>query len=173
MEITIPKFTLRVEIVILFVVLSFIIWSHLICSCTTISAMEGMAVAKKAVEKLTNMTKKKGDKEGFTPANTNFGESSVTGLKPINTASWFTPNLTYSPGEKISPAIQKILDRPSYTPLPEGELDFFAKTKFSGECCGNNSSYSNSMGCACTSVKDYEYLRGRGGNNWPQDPEGY
>jgi len=47
-------------------------------------------------------------------------------------------------------------------PLPEGELVFFDKTKFSPECCP--SSYSNGEGCVCASPEQMQYLNQRGGN---------
>ena len=47
-------------------------------------------------------------------------------------------------------------------PLPEGELVFFDKTKFSPECCP--STYSTGAGCACASPEQMQYLNQRGGN---------
>ena len=47
-------------------------------------------------------------------------------------------------------------------PLPEGELVFFDKTKFSPECCP--SSYSTGEGCVCASPEQMQYLNQRGGN---------
>lgn len=41
----------------------------------------------------------------------------------------------------------------------------FKNTSFKPECCPNT--YSNSMGCACMSTKQYNYLETRGGNNVP------
>jgi hypothetical protein len=41
----------------------------------------------------------------------------------------------------------------------------FKNTSFKPECCPNT--YSNSMGCACMSTKQYNYLVHRGGNNVP------
>jgi len=41
----------------------------------------------------------------------------------------------------------------------------FKNTAFKPECCPNT--YSNSMGCACMSTKQYNYLENRGGNNVP------
>jgi hypothetical protein len=55
--------------------------------------------------------------------------------------------------------------KPQPIPLPEGELDMFANTPFKPECCPNT--YSNSSGCACTTVQQYRYLTDRGGNNVP------
>jgi hypothetical protein len=105
-------------------------------------------------------------KEGFVGANTNYGESSMYNEPPVSTTSWFTPNLTYSPGQPVSQGIQNILNRPKQAvPLPDGEMLMFKNTKFSGECCPNT--YSNSMGCACMTVDQYNYLIDRGGNNVP------
>jgi hypothetical protein len=47
----------------------------------------------------------------------------------------------------------------SYSPL------MFKNTAFKPECCPNT--YSNSMGCACMSTSQYNYLETRGGNNVP------
>jgi len=47
-------------------------------------------------------------------------------------------------------------------PLPEGELFFFADNKFKPECCP--STYSDSMGCACLSQDQVNYINQRGGN---------
>jgi hypothetical protein len=105
-------------------------------------------------------------KEGFTGANTNYGESSMYNEPPVSTTSWFTPNLSYSPGQPVSQGIQNILNRPKQpVPLPDGEMLMFKNTLFSGECCPNT--YSNSMGCACMTVDQYNYLIDRGGNNVP------
>jgi hypothetical protein len=104
--------------------------------------------------------------EGFTGANTNNGESSMYNEPPVSTTSWFTPNLTYTPGQPVSQGIQNILNRSKQpVPLPEGEMLMFKNTQFSGECCPNT--YSNSMGCACMTVDQYNYLIDRGGNNVP------
>ena len=42
---------------------------------------------------------------------------------PIMTASWFTPNLTFAPGQKPGKGAEDILNRePQPVPLPEGQL---------------------------------------------------
>jgi hypothetical protein len=108
-------------------------------------------------------------KEGFVGANTNYGQSSkysLTNKKGVNTSSWFSPNLTYKKGGKEGKAVQNILNRQKQpVPLPEGQLLMFANTPFKPECCPN--AYSNSMGCACMTVDQYNYLIDRGGNNVP------
>ena len=48
-------------------------------------------------------------------------------------------------------------------PLPEGELFFFKDTKFSPDACPGT--YSNSMGCAMMSQRQFNYLVTRAGNN--------
>ena len=107
--------------------------------------------------------------EGFAGANTSYGESSQFDLannKPLDTTSWFSPNLVITPGEKPSAGAQAILERPQQpVPLPKGELLMFANTPFKPECCPNT--YSNSSGCACMTDEQYNYLITRGSNNVP------
>ena len=97
-------------------------------------------------------------KEPFVGANTNYGQSSQFDL--INSVSSSAP---YKPmgqnSVEFSQRKQQIL------PLQEGELDFLANVDFKPDCCPNT--YSNSMGCACLTMKDYNYLITRGSNNVP------
>ena len=122
-------------------------------------------------ESASNPGTRRGGKrvESFTGANTNYGESSKFSLtmgNSVDTSSWFTPNLTYAAGTTGSKGVQNILNRQQQpVPLPEGELLMFANTPFKPECCPN--AYSNSTGCACMTVDQYNYLINRGGNNVP------
>lgn len=85
---------------------------------------------------------------------------------PLDPSMWGSPNLTWKQGETKPSAVVEFLNRPQQQlPLKEGELDFLANTKFAPSCCP--SAYSNSMGCACLAVGDYNYLINRGGNNVP------
>jgi hypothetical protein len=108
-------------------------------------------------------------KEGFAGANTNYGLSSSYNLKkytPVDTSSWYQPDMVVKPGQPLNPAVKAFLARPKQQlPLPEGQLDFFANTPFKPECCPNI--YSNSQGCACMDTMSYNYLIQRGGNNVP------
>ena len=79
-------------------------------------------------------------------------------LIPINTAAWFNPSLNK---DKQSPTQQK-------EPIPENSMLFLANTEFKSSCCAKGSGYSNSMGCACLSAKQTNYLLDRGGNNVPR-----
>jgi hypothetical protein len=160
MEISIGSYKFRGEILILIVIVGLILFGHTLCGCSKVTAKEGLQVAAKVMNNL---------KEGFSPANTNNGDSARYTLgdyTPVNTASWFQANLALAPGQKPSKGAQKIWDRKKQPiPLPEGELDMFATTPFKGSCCPNT--YSTSTGCACMTVDQYNYLNGRGGNNVP------
>jgi hypothetical protein len=109
-------------------------------------------------------------KEGFVGANTNYGQSSPYTLGqdvPVDTSKWGQPDLVVTPGQPLSPGVKAILDRePQPVPLPEGEMLMFANTPFKPECCPNT--YSNSMGCACMTAEQYNYIGPlRSGNNVP------
>jgi len=194
MEITVFGVKLRLGVIILIVVLYWLLWGHVLCSCSRVGLLEGVVGSIAGVTQDGSSDDKKckdenGDPalnedgtpvckpdmpsldttEGFVGANTNYGESSkysLTNYKPIKTSSWFTPNLTYKKGGKEGKAVQNILNREKQpVPLPEGQLLMFANTPFKPECCPN--AYSNSMGCACMTVDQYNYLIDRGGNNVP------
>jgi hypothetical protein len=53
----------------------------------------------------------------------------------------------------------------AYEAANDNELFAFQNSTFKPECCPNT--YSNSMGCACMSGGQYNYLIMRGGNNVP------
>ena len=122
-----------------------------------------------ASEKVIKGEKQKAGTEAFTGANINYGQSSPYDLAsntPVDTSSWSAPNMVVTPGQPLSPAVQKFLDRPQQPiPLPEGQLTFLAGSQFKPECCP--STYSTSQGCWCGTSKDYNYLITRGGNNVP------
>jgi hypothetical protein len=168
MEISIFGFKFRLEILILIVVVYWIMAGHLLCSCATFPLMEGMQSAVEAVSTSTSEKDKK--KEGFVGP-INDGESSAYTLGSYNgvimpTSKWGRPNLTVVPGQPLSKGVQNILNREKQpVPLPEGELNMFETTPFKPECCPN--AYSNSSGCACMTVDQYNYLITRGGNNVP------
>ena len=108
--------------------------------------------------------------EGFVGSNNKaygpeFGSSKAPGyiMRPD---TWAMPTLAYSKGTTPSAGAEAILNRPRQPiPLPEGELDMFATTKFDGKCCPN--AFSTSMGCACMTTGQLDYLHARGGNNVP------
>jgi hypothetical protein len=167
MDISIFGFKLNLEVLILIGVVYLILVGHTLCGCSRVGLMEGLDVmktaavgAKKAVDKKT---------EGFSGANTNYGESSSYDLSsdvPVNTSSWSAQNMTVVKGQPLSKGVKQFLARePQPVPLPEGEMSLFANTPFKPECCPNT--YSNSTGCACMTGEQYNYLILRGGNNVP------
>ena len=167
------EITLRVEIIILIAIVLFILWGHVICSCSKVSLVEGVSSVISFLTPNQHQYQLETTfptmNEGFTGANTNYGQSapfSLTKNKPINTTSWFTPNLSYAAGATPGKGAEKILNRPAQPiPLPEGEMLMFATTEFKPECCPN--AYSTSTGCACMDMNSYNYLINRGGNNVP------
>ena len=150
MEVSIGSYKFRLEILILIVIVFWIMFGHVLCSCCLFN--------KKF--------------EGFVGANnssngTQFGSSKMQGYI-MNPSTWSMPSLNYSPGTTHSAGVKAIWNRPKQPiPLPKDELDMFATTEFKPECCPN--AYSNSSGCACMTVKQYNYLHNRGGNNVPYD----
>jgi hypothetical protein len=86
----------------------------------------------------------------------------------VNLTKWVSDAMRYSKGM----GNENKLDSNQYhsgppIPLPEGEMFFFKDTKFEPSCCPGT--YSNSMGCACLSKKQFQYLTMRGGNNTVPD----
>lgn len=172
MEISIGSYKFRLEILILIVVVSWVMFGHLLCSCCLISFKEGMEVmtGKKTVEQVTKNKEQTNKKEGFVGANNVAAGPEFAGASSpdyiMNPSTWSMPTLTYSPGTTPDAGVKAIWDRPKQPiPLPKGELNMFATTPFAPECCPN--AYSSSTGCACMTVDQYNYLRDRGSNNVP------
>ena len=111
-----------------------------------------------------------GRKEGFVSSNNKaYGPEFESSKAPgyiMNPDTWAMPTLSYSMGTTPSAGAESILNRPRQPiPLPEGELDMFATTKFDPKCCPN--AFSTSTGCACMTTGQLDYLHARGGNNVP------
>jgi hypothetical protein len=190
MEVSIGSYKFRLEILLLIVIVSWVMFGHMLCSCSRVGLMEGMAMMKEGltgtparkaivaknvnqnnipVEDTTTTT----TTEGFVGSNNmssgpEFAAAQSSGYI-MNPSKWAMPTLTYSPGTTPSAGVQAIWDRPKQQiPLPEGQLDMLANTEFKPECCPNT--YSNSSGCACLDIGSYNYLRERGSNNVPYSP---
>jgi hypothetical protein len=174
MEISIGSYKVRVEILVLIVIVFWIMFGHLLCSCSRVTMAEGLSMmtkeglTQKRTTKIamTNMA----TKEGFIGANNVTAGPEFAGANTpdyiMNPSTWSKPTLTYSPGTKPDAGVKAIWDRPKQPiPLPKDEMFLFATTEFKPECCPN--AYSTSTGCACMDVNTYDYLRNRGGNNVP------
>ena len=93
-----------------------------------------------------------------------WGPIKDTETEDVNLTKWVSDAMRYSKGM----GNENHLDSYQYNsgppiPLPEGEMFFFKDTKFDSSCCP--STYTSSMGCACLSKKQFQYLTMRGGNN--------
>ena len=175
MDISILGYKVSVELLILIGVIYIIMVIHtMMGTCNMpllLEGMTGLPVTVNGPQPASDVYRGNRNKnvEGFTPANTNYGESSsfsLTESDAPNTSNWGRPTLVVRPGEPTPPGVQAILDRPAQPiPLPEGQMSMFATTPFKPECCPT--AYSHSSGCACMTVDQYDYLRQRGGNNVP------
>ena len=183
MDLIIGSYKCRLEICLLIIIISWILFGHLFCSCSRIGFKEGFEIGKQLYNDVTKKeefggkkrknTKEKYEnknkKEGFKNISTgfNFADSKAnTYYKDPST--WSSPNLVYSsgavPGSDSN--LVNFYDRPKQPiPLPEGEMNMFATTQFKPECCPNT--YSTGSGCACMTVDQYKYLKNRGSNNVP------
>jgi len=182
MDISIGSCNFRLEILIAIVVVFWILFGHLLCGCCNVNLFEGMKTLTSSYLTSTgNLSSEPSSSstsgstsgslvEGFTSANNVAFSPQFAGAKSpdyiTKPSSWGIPTLTYSPGTKPDAGVLSIWDRPKQPiPLPKGQLDMFATTPFAPECCPNT--YTSSIGCACMTVDQYNYLRERGGNNVP------
>ena len=184
MEISIGSYKFRLEIIIAIIIVFWIMFGHLLCSCSRVTMYEGMQIMKEKMTSgsgskpktsiaMTNMldaNAKATTVEGFTGANNSASGPEFAGAKTpdyiMNPSTWSMPTLTYSPGTRPDAGVQAIWNRPKQPiPLPKDELDMFATTEFKPECCPN--AYSSSTGCACMTTGQYDFLRSRGFNNVP------
>ena len=187
MQLNILGFKIGVEMLILIGVIYLIFIYHAVRPCVNMPLLyEGLtsmtpgakagassiaAKSDKAKVPTTTGMGGGGKKEGFSSG---YGAYNLDNAEPYkladysmpDTSKWFQPNLTVQPGQPLSAGVKQILDRPEQpVPLPEGEMLMFANTEFTPEACP--STYSNSMGCANMTVKQFNYLQTRGGNNVP------
>jgi hypothetical protein len=147
--------TFRLVVVIIILFAFWVIFGHIICSCTNFrESFESMN--KRIFNYYTAPIMPGYAKEGMA----NIGDTVP------NAGGWNAPSLAYKKGKRPSKGVKNILNRQKQPiPLPDGEMDMFATTQFKPECCPN--AYSSSTGCACMTVKQYNYLIDRGGNNVP------
>lgn len=187
MDISIGPYKFRLEILILIGLLLWVIFGHVVCSCSRVGLMEGYTAMKDGIEAADASVKKqvakkdmtsgdssaatatvnaKAGKEGFANLGNFSPDYQSADYQGANTSSWSMPTLEYTKGGKLNAGAQAILDRPKQPiPLPEGELDMFATTEFKPECCPNT--YTSGSGCACMTTQQAQYLWNRGLNNVP------
>lgn len=146
MEIKIFGYEVRVEVVIACVIIGMVMGLMMFCDCFQYSLIEGMT------------KKNKTGKEGFKNLNNN-----DLHIDDSYTMGWVQTAKRYASGMGNENRLNTYKDNVGTpVPLPEGELFFFADNKFKPECCP--STYSDSMGCACLSQAQVDYVNQRGGN---------
>ena len=180
MNIKLFGYEIRAEIAIACILIGMFMGLIMFCDCFQYSIIEGMthspsastpsasatapsaaapAHSAPAAASTTDM-KKNGNKtkEGFTNLSNN---DLIT--DDSYTMGWVQTAKRYASGMGNENRLNSYKDNVGTpVPLPEGELFFFADNKFSPECCP--STYSDSMGCACLSQAQVDYINQRGGN---------
>lgn len=175
MEFSIGSYKCRLEVCLLIIVIAWILFGHLFCSCSRVGMIEGFEIGKNIINTIGKKTSKKenfekkntGKKEGFKNISTGFSFADTkSNTYYSDPSTWSAPTLSFSNGAISAPEEDSILNRPSQPiPLPEGEMSIFAKTQFKPECCPN--AYSTGSGCACMTIDQYKYIKTRGANNIP------
>lgn len=137
MEIVVLGQKLRVEIIVICVVIGYILGAHLLCSCSKISAREGLAMLQ--------------------------GASVDYRMGSDIHSSWENkPELrTNGPNDWYKGLESNVAPNPQQT-VSSGHMDLLSDNKYDPKCCP--STYSSSMGCACVSPEQAKYLNERGGN---------
>ena len=152
MDLSIGHYKMNLYVLLLIIFLCWMMWGHLLCGCSKIGMMEGFSLLSKM------------SKEGFTSLKNmpNVSDVSYVNSPPVNTKYWDNP-ANLKPNDETQ---YNEFQDPSYL-LNKGQLSMLYATKFSPECCANVPAYSNSSGCACLDMNQFDYLRQRGGNNVP------
>ena len=160
MELKLFGYEARLEIVVACIVIGMIAGLFMFCDCFQYSVLEGMTpndVNGKAGVKASDK-KSGGKKEGFVNLSNN-----ELNIDDSYTMGWVQTAKRYASGMGNKNRLNTYKDNVGTpVPLPEGELFFFADNKFKPECCP--STYSDSMGCACLSQDQVDYINQRGGN---------
>ena len=158
MEIKLFGYDVRIEIVVACVIVGMIMGLTLFCDCFQYSLMEGMTTSTAAAATSHNDKNKKKTTEGFKNLSNN-----DLHIDDSYTMGWVETAKRYASGMGNKNRLNTYKDNVGTpVPLPVGELFFFADNKFKPECCP--STYSDSMGCACLSQAQVDYINQRGGN---------
>ena len=154
MELKLFGYEARLEIVVACIVIGMVAGLFMFCDCFQYSILEGMTS-----KDMNGKGKKVNDKkEGFVNLSNN-----ELNIDDSYTMGWVQTAKRYASGMGNKNRLNTYKDNiGTPVPLPEGELFFFTDNKFKPECCP--STYSDSMGCACLSQDQVDYINQRGGN---------
>jgi hypothetical protein len=157
MELKLFGYEARLEVVVACIMIGMLAGLFMFCDCFQYSVLEGMTPNDVNNKKANG--KKAGDKkEGFVNLSNN-----ELNIDDSYTMGWVQTAKRYASGMGNKNRLNTYKDNVGTpVPLPEGELFFFADNKFKPECCP--STYSDSMGCACLSQDQVNYINQRGGN---------
>ena len=143
MQIEIMGLKMRVEVLAIGAIVGCLLCCHLLCSCSKVSAKEGMQVLGAAVDYKMG--------EGVR------GSWDTRPQEKGPSVAWRSQNHDATGSNLVD---------------PESSMSFFADTQFKPECCGSTYSSQGgltsqgvtSSGCACLSKEQMDYLNTRGGN---------
>jgi len=154
MELKLFGYEARLEVVVACIIIGMLAGLFMFCDCFQYSVLEGMTT-----KDMNGKKAKDGDKkEGFVNLSNN-----ELNIDDSYTMGWVQTAKRYASGMGNKNRLNTYKDNVGTpVPLPEGELFFFADNKFKPECCP--STYSDSMGCACLSQDQVNYINQRGGN---------
>ena len=164
LNIKIGSYTIRGEIVLLIIIVSWVLFGHLFCSCSKIGIEEGFEIAKQLVN---------GVKTNNVAYGSQFSEYQSVWTVPSSPKTTVSPANNLAVNNDLSdvntpfnnPPLAIKTDYAKPYQLPPGEMDILAVTTFKPECCPNL--YSNSKGCACPTDAQFTFMKQRGGNNVP------
>ena len=178
MEISVGSFTFRLEMVILFIVILWIMFGHMLCSCCTLSMSEGFDILKGGavtIEPVVGNRLVDASGERLVDASGRLldGIKTTEGFVGSNNGAYGpefaennTPGYILTPDKWTSVVTSKgDINRQQQQQQNPDEMDIFAGMQFKPECCPNT--YSSSEGCACLSEDAFNVLKNRGGNNVP------
>jgi hypothetical protein len=155
MELKLFGYEARLEVVVACIIIGMLAGLFMFCDCFQYSVLEGMTTKDVNHKKAGD---KKAVKEGFVNLSNN-----ELNIDDSYTMGWVQTAKRYASGMGNKNRLNTYKDNVGTpVPLPEGELFFFADNKFKPECCP--STYSDSMGCACLSQDQVNYINQRGGN---------
>ena len=146
MQLEILGMKMRLEVVVLSMVVGALLGCHLLCSCSKVSATEGMQVLGAALD----YSMGKGVSNSY-------------------------ENKEQAKGPSVAWRAQNHDSYNSKLVTPNESMSFFADTEFAPECCGSTYSSNGGLtmqgvtgsGCACLSKSQMEYINERGGNRTP------
>tara|TARA_Y100000768_G_C23971805_1_gene680939 strand:+ start:1795 stop:2250 length:456 start_codon:yes stop_codon:yes gene_type:complete len=144
MEFRIFGMNLRAELLVLIAIVGFLMWTHLVGSCSRVSLKEGMTAVF-------------GSELGYKMGQGVHGSWDTREQKSGSSIDWRSQDHDTYSSQHVS---------------PNDSMNFFSGTDFAPECCGSNYSANgginnngfSSGGCACMSKKQIDYLNERGGN---------